>query len=89
MIRTMEILTQLSNRELNVLYVTPEYITENSNIITSRINMDSITCIAVDEAHCVSQWGHDFRPSYRKLGTLKTLFPGQNIQHFDWYLLFI
>ena len=70
-----KVLRQLQDGAINVLYVTPEFITENPTIITSRVNMSRVTCIAVDEAHCVSQWGHDFRPSYKHLGNLKTLFP--------------
>lgn len=71
------VLTQLGNNCINVLYVTPEYITENSGLLTEKVKCEDITCIAIDEAHCVSQWGHDFRSSYRQLGTLKVLFPGQ------------
>ena len=70
-----KVLRQLQDGAINVLYVTPEFITENPTIITSRVNMSRVTCIAVDEAHCVSQWGHDFRSSYKNLGNLKTLFP--------------
>ena len=64
-----KVLMQLQDR------MTPEFITENPTLITSRVNMSRVTCIAVDEAHCVSMWGHNFRQSYNNLDNLKTLFP--------------
>ena len=40
-----------------------------------RITQANLSLVAVDEAHCISEWGHDFRPAYRELGRLRTLFP--------------
>ena len=51
----VQVLRQLEEVEISVLYVTPEYITENSSGLTQRLPVSRITCIAVYEAHCVSQ----------------------------------
>ena len=56
-----------------IIYTTPEFIVSRLHSFV-RIK-DSIGLFAIDEAHCVSQWSHDFRPSYQKLGILKTQFP--------------
>ena len=60
--------------ELDLLYVSPEGLAQPHLI--DRLHDLSLGLIAIDEAHCVSQWGHDFRPDYRSLGRLAELFPG-------------
>ncbi|WP_366187170.1 ATP-dependent DNA helicase RecQ [Flavobacterium ovatum] len=55
------------------LYLSPERL--QSEWILERIKNLDINLIAIDEAHCVSQWGHDFRPAYLKISNLKTHFP--------------
>ncbi|XP_036374396.1 ATP-dependent DNA helicase Q1 [Megalops cyprinoides] len=61
-----------------LLYVTPEKISK-SKLLMSRLekayNAGTLERIAVDEVHCCSQWGHDFRPDYKLLGILKRQFP--------------
>jgi len=73
-----KVLRDLEQEKINVLYLTPEFITSQPEVITGRLGggMEGVTCIAVDEAHCVSQWGHDFRSSYLQLKHLRRTFPG-------------
>jgi len=65
---------QLRAGELRLLYIAPERLLQENTLAMLR-NAD-ITLIAVDEAHCVSQWGHDFRSDYLELGRLRAAFPG-------------
>jgi len=75
-----EIEVALNNAALGhvqFLYVSPERI-ENETF-RQQLSYLPINLIAVDEAHCVSQWGYDFRPSYLKIAELRTYFPSINI----------
>lgn len=64
---------RLFNGKAKFLYVSPERLTNNAFI--NEIRTLKISLIVVDEAHCISQWGYDFRPSYLKITKLRTLFP--------------
>ncbi len=67
------ILAQLHNHSLDLLYIAPERLVSDSFL--QRLDECNIALFAIDEAHCISQWGHDFRPEYAALGCLKTRFP--------------
>ncbi len=69
-----EALRALAAGKLDLLYLSPEGLAQPSAI--ERLRGRPLALIAIDEAHCVSQWGHDFRPEYRELGRLADLFPG-------------
>jgi ATP-dependent DNA helicase RecQ len=67
------VLTELHNHELDLLYIAPERLM--SEAFLERMEKIPIAFFAIDEAHCISQWGHDFRPEYKQLGRLRRLFP--------------
>jgi len=64
---------QLANGELDLLYIAPERLLTDRALTLLR--GADLSLFAIDEAHCVSQWGHDFRPEYRQLSRLHDLFP--------------
>jgi ATP-dependent DNA helicase RecQ len=68
-----KIIQEVESGEIKLLYVSPErLLTRNIYELMKRIN---ISLTAVDEAHCISEWGHDFRPEYTKLSFIKKYFP--------------
>ncbi|MEO5806270.1 DNA helicase RecQ [Devosia sp.] len=69
-----EVRRQLRRGELDLLYVAPERVATPG--FRQMLEGLDIALFAIDEAHCVSQWGHDFRPEYRDLAQLTELFPG-------------
>ncbi|VYS49589.1 unnamed protein product [Arabidopsis thaliana] len=76
----LEILQELSSEKskYKLLYVTPEKVAKSESLLRHLEILNSRSLLArfvIDEAHCVSQWGHDFRPDYQGLGVLKQKFP--------------
>ncbi len=69
------ILRQLRNNELKLLYVAPEKLVGGDTPFIQYLKEIPVSLFAIDEAHCISQWGHDFRPEYRILSELKNIFP--------------
>ncbi len=69
-----QVLARLHAGELDLLYVAPERLLSNGFL--DRLKKLPLALFAIDEAHCVSQWGHDFRPEYVQLGQLRSRFPG-------------
>ena len=68
------VLARLHAHELDLLYISPERLVTGGFL--ERLQEVDIALFAIDEAHCVSQWGHDFRPVYAQLGMLRSQFPG-------------
>lgn len=64
-----------SSQDCKMLYVSPERLQSKSFIARLSNCNRKVTLIAVDEAHCISQWGHDFRPSYRKISSIRRAYP--------------
>src|SRR3984885_14872396 len=77
--------SSLSSREIDIildncihgnikfLYVSPERL--DTDLFIARVQQMNVNLIAVDEAHCISQWGYDFRPAYMQIVELRKLFP--------------
>ena len=68
-----QIQQQARSSKLKILYIAPERMA--SRDFREYLQSLKISLIAIDEAHCISEWGHDFRPDYRNLQQLKSLFP--------------
>ncbi len=67
-------LSGLYNGEYNLLYVAPERLMVDSFL--GKLREWKIALVAIDEAHCISEWGHDFRPEYRQIAMLREHLPG-------------
>jgi ATP-dependent DNA helicase RecQ len=70
----------LSGGQVKLLYVSPERLSLPD--FRRALGQFGLSLVAVDEAHCISEWGHEFRPDYRSLGLLRTEFPGVPIAAF-------
>ena len=77
------VLADLRAGRLRLLYASPERVVgEGGEWFRALVRNSGLRFVAVDEAHCISQWGHDFRPEYRQLGLLRDEFPDLAIHAF-------
>ncbi len=65
---------EVRNGDIKLLYIAPETLVQRPEIHVMLYD-SNVMCLAIDEAHCVSQWGHDFRPTYRELDWVREQFP--------------
>ncbi len=73
-----EVLRNLSQNKLKLLYVAPESL----GLLQPYLSENKVSLFAIDEAHCISAWGHDFRPAYQQLKNLKVNFPDTPVAAF-------
>jgi ATP-dependent DNA helicase RecQ len=66
------VMSEAANGNIKLLYIAPERLL---GMLHTFLSLVKVSMIAIDEAHCISQWGHDFRPEYTKLGLLRDRFP--------------
>lgn len=71
----IELANKLRNNEIRLLYLAPERLFGKESKLISFLKTLPVNLIAIDEAHCISHWGHDFRPEYLALAGLKVEFP--------------
>ncbi len=74
------VINGIENNEYRLLYVAPERFSDRPFV--DMLQRISVRTVAVDEAHCISHWGHDFRPDYRRLSQLKSWFPNVAVHAF-------
>jgi ATP-dependent DNA helicase RecQ len=67
------IMHQVRSGQIRLLYLAPETLLRPETLLL--LEQSGLACIAIDEAHCISEWGHDFRPEYRQLAPLRSRFP--------------
>ncbi|WP_419700310.1 DNA helicase RecQ [Mucilaginibacter sp. NFX135] len=70
-----QLVERLRNNQIKLLYLAPERLFGQENKLVPFLKTLNVVQIAIDEAHCISQWGHDFRPEYLMLAQLKNEFP--------------
>ncbi|HSK72304.1 MAG TPA: DNA helicase RecQ [Pyrinomonadaceae bacterium] len=71
----VEVFQAIRTGRLKLLYVAPERLLQSGNQFIDFLKSVNVSLFAIDEAHCISSWGHDFRPEYIQLGALKRYFP--------------
>ena len=68
---------EIIDGKIKIVYMTPEYLTDNNGLELAQLLTDNnmLGYLAIDESHCLSSWGHDFRPNYLKIKNFRDLFP--------------